>query len=189
MQYITENERLGLRPMTFEDCADVVRWRNRDNVRIRYIYREKFTLEAEQAYFRREVETGNVYHWIVCDKGNEGRGVGCFVCNRLSRGKNELECGMFLGEPDAYGKGFARDTYRLASRWLLTHWTLGDPATAKLWSRAFTDNVPSNHMIRGAGFRLVEVLKDVECSDGTKADMNLYVLEAAPEAVRPAAGA
>ena len=94
---LAQSDKSALRMMTKEDCALIVRWRNKPSVREWYIYREPFTFEGEEAYYEREVKTGHVIHLMVLDPADGYKPVGCSVFNRMEPDKNQMEGGIFLG--------------------------------------------------------------------------------------------
>jgi len=168
--FIAENTHILLRPMTEADCPDIVRWRNEDRIRIRYIYRERFTEEAERIYFHREVETGRVIHLMIAEKNDPGRSVGCYVISGIDPESGEGESGLFLGEEDVLGRGIGVETLRAGA-----DWAFGSKGFTHLTARVFTDNLPSLKTHENAGYRTVRILKNVECTDGEIKDM--YLME------------
>lgn len=174
-QEIIEQEGgLCLRKMTLEDSPLIVEWRNQDWVREHYIYRERFTLEGQEAYYHSKVETGEVMQFMVCETEQGMRPVGCTVLNDFDWGRGSAEYGMFLGEGDATGRGYSAKMVKMTLRHCF--YELG---LSRVVCRIFTDNIPSIRGCERGGFRIVETLKDVACSDGTVKDM--YLLEARKE--------
>lgn len=167
MEYTRTTERLGIRPMTLEDSALIVKWRNQDWVREHYIYREQFTLEGQEAYYHNMVETGRVTQFIVCERETD-RPIGCTVLNDYEAHDGHAEYGMFLGEADAAGKGYSPEMIRMTF-----DYGFHELALTEIMSRIFTDNIPSIKGCLRAGMQRAEILKDVECSDGTVKDMQI----------------
>lgn len=138
--YLIESARLGLRRMTEGDCADIVRWRNNPRIRNHYIYRKPFTMEGELQYYRTQVLTCRVFHFMICVKESCGSGnrsggaesgiaaagpaVGCVVMNRPDPLKNQMESGLFLGEESAVGKGYGPEALRLGAEYMFAHWPI-----------------------------------------------------------------
>lgn len=179
--FVAEGPRIALRPMTIEDCAPIVRWRNNGRVRERYAYRELFTLEAQEEYFRTQIETGRKTQLMICEKdeqGGEHRAIGCMVFQDLNRERREIEYGLFIGEDDAAGKGLGTEAIRAGMRWAFDAF-----AVERIICRIFTDNIPSLRSNERAGYRRAGLLEDVECSDGSRKDM--YLLEIRPGDVTP----
>lgn len=191
--YVETDGVLALRPMTPEDSQLIVDWRNNPRVQMRYIYREPFTLEGQQQYYRRRVATGEVAQFIACEitsgrsSSGEGPGkaaqesaggagpvtvrpVGCVVLDDIH--PQYAECGNWIGEDDAVGRGYSPRMIRLACRWAFRELGLSD-----IVARIFTDNPASIRSYERAGFQAAGVLPEVECSDGTRKDMYLLRLQ------------
>ncbi|MBO5564672.1 MAG: GNAT family N-acetyltransferase [Lachnospiraceae bacterium] len=174
--FIREGKYCRLRPMTAADCADVIRWRNKDRVRLEYIYMEKLSLEEEEAYYRNRVEAGKVWHFIICDKAHGDRGVGCQVFNDvdvfLKDPENTmLEVGYFIGEEDALGTGIAIEGMRLGM-----HYAFETYGAKIICSRIFTDNGRSIRACEKVGMRVTDTIPDVLRSDGTRKEMKLLTI-------------
>lgn len=167
MKYIRQTERLGLRKMTIEDSALIVRWRNQDWVREHYIYRERFTIEGQEAYYHSQIETGRVTQFIVCELDGD-RPIGCTVLNDYDNNEGRGEYGMFLGEADAVGKGYSPEMIRMTF-----DYAFHELGLTEIMSRIFIDNIPSIKGCLRAGLQCAEILRDVECSDGTTKDMQI----------------
>lgn len=167
--YITEDDIIGLRPMTYEDCEAYVRWRSDERIRRYYIYREPITLEAEQAYFWQRIATGEVLVYMICIKKEGGRPVGCAILNAREE-DGSREYGLFIGEQTERGIGIGRRVTDLTTRYALT--VLGLPLVR---ARIFTDNLRSVQSAEEGGLRLTGVIRDVVCSDGER--KNMFTLE------------
>ena len=168
-RYQLEDEVVGLRPARYEDCARIIAWRNTENVKKHYIYREDFTLEQQQKYYREEIETKRTYLFIICDKACGGREVGCTVLNH-QEGRDSIEFGIYIGAGGVLSRGLGRHATKLT-----TDFALDELGFARVVSRIFTDNIASMHCVEGGGMvNTYEVLKDVVCTDGEVKDMFLY---------------
>lgn len=167
MEYIRQTARLGLRRMTIDDSPLIVQWRNQDWVREHYIYRELFTIEGQEAYYHSKIETGLVTQFIVCEL-DTGRPIGCTILNDYDRHDGHGEYGMFLGVRDVAGKGYSGEMVRMTLDYGFRELGLNE-----IMSRIFTDNIPSIKGCNRGGMHSEEILKDVECSDGTIKDMQI----------------
>lgn len=162
-----EGSQIILRPMEYKDTELIVKWRNQERVRSRFIYREPFTVEGHCRWIKTMIDTGKAVQFIVCEK--EGmRPVGSVYFRDIDRVKKEAEYGIFLGEEDAFGKGYGTETAGLAVEYAFSRMGL-----KRLILRVFTDNEAAVRSYRRAGFREERILKDVECSDGERKDMLL----------------
>lgn len=168
---LASGERVALRRMTIADCADVIRFRNADRVRMNYIFRTRITLEEEEAYFRDSVESGNVLHLMILEKERNMRPVGCVVFNDMKtymQAPDEIavETGFFIGEEDATGKGYAAEAMALALDYVFEQC-----GVRRVCARLFTYNLASLKSFLHVGMRVDSYLPDVICSDKTTADM------------------
>ena len=167
-QYMLEDEVVGLRPVRYEDCAQTVAWRNTENVKRHYIYREDFTLEQQQQYFRDEIETKRTYLFVICDKA-DGREVGCTVLNHQEE-KKSIEFGLYIGAEGVLSRGLGRHATKLT-----TDFALNELGFERVVSRIFTDNIASMRCVEGGGmYNTGEVIRNVVCTDGEVKDMYLY---------------
>ena len=179
-RYLVEDDRIGLLPMTYEDCAQFVEWRNHDSVRSHYIYREPFTLQGEQEYFLENVASGKVHILMICDKEHGGRKIGATIVHR-GTAEGSAEYGLFIGEETRRGLGLGRRATALTIQCAFAQW-----GYKKLMARIFSDNTASQKSTQAGGFRRTGILKDVECTDGEVKDM--YTYEVLAEDMQPAAG-
>ena len=160
-----EDDRLFLRPMTYEDSALIVGWRNNPRVMSRYIYREKFTLEGQQRYYREKVASGRVLQFIAVEK-ETGTPIGCVVLDDIH--PQYAECGNWIGEDTAIGKGYSPRMIRLACAYAFRKLGLQD-----IVARIFVSNPASLRSYERAGFETAGILPMVESTDGKKEDMLL----------------
>lgn len=166
-----EGHRIILRPMEYGDTERIVKWRNSERVRSRFIYRETFTVMGHCRWIETMIDTGKAVQFMICEK--EGiRPVGSVYFRDIDREKKEAEYGIFLGEDDALGKGYGTEAARLAVEYAFSKMGL-----ERLILRVFTDNGTAVRSYEKAGFREEKILKDVECSDGERKDMLLMSLE------------
>ena len=169
-QYIASDGNLKMRALTLEDSQLIVDWRNNPRVRSRYIYREPFTLEGQERYFHEKVESGQVAQFIFCEErsGEDGRcfdlPIGCAVLDDIH--PQYAECGDWIGEDSAIGKGYSASMIRLACDYGFRVLGLSD-----IVCRIFEDNPASLKGYERAGFQIAGVLPSVECTDGARKDM------------------
>jgi RimJ/RimL family protein N-acetyltransferase len=170
MEDVEENEKFGRRHMTYEDCADVAKWRN--SVKNYYIYREDLTLEQEQRYFRDKVQTCDVTMLIICIKGEPDRGVGCVVIEKPDYTTGTAEYGLFIGDDSCRGLGLGRWAIRA-----MQDYARDVMGLVKITCRIFTDNYASWKSNEHAGFVRTDRILDVTCSDGEHKQMYWYEAE------------
>ena len=162
MKYDIVGKTIGLRKMKIDDCEKIVEWRNNERVRERYVYREKFSLEAQQKYYKEQVQTKNVFQYMICELNNNDRAIGSVVFKDYKLSDRQIEYGLFIGEDDTIGKGYGKETAQLSME-------LG-------FEKFEVDNIPSLVIHIKAGMLPCMILHDVECTDGERKDM--IILEA-----------
>lgn len=176
--YIDDDGVLLMRPLTLEDSQLIVDWRNNPRVRAHYIYKKDFTLEGQQRYFHEKVETGEVAQFIFCVKRENSADalctsgpaqqelipIGCAVLDDIH--PQYAECGNWIGEDRAIGRGYSPRMIRMACRYGFEVLRLED-----IVARIFEDNPASIHSYERAGFRVEGILPQVESTDGTRQDM------------------
>lgn len=166
-----EGSRIILRPMEYGDTDRIVKWRNSERVRSRFIYRKPFTVEGHCRWIETMIDTGKAVQFMICEK-NGMRPVGSVYFRDIDKEKKEAEYGIFLGEDDALGKGYGTEAASLAVKHAFFQMGL-----ERLILRVFVDNEAAVRSYRRAGFTEERTLKDVECSDGERKDMLLMALQ------------
>lgn len=170
---VSESSRLVLRWMEYGDTDMIIRWRNQERVRSRFIYRKSFTVEGHHRWIETMIDTGKAVQFIICER--EGmRPIGSVYFRDIDKEKKEAEYGIFLGEEDALGKGYGTETARLAIGYAFSRMGM-----KRLILRVFTDNEAAVGSYQKAGFREEKILKDVKCSDGERKDMLLMSMDRA----------
>lgn len=163
--YQAKGKKVGIRPLTIEDSPLVVRWRNNPRVQQRYIYREPFTLEGQEQYYREQVESGEVIQFVITEN-ETGRPIGCVVFHHIDAQKKCAEVGYFIGEDDAAHRGYGSEALKLG-----VHYGFAVQGWKEMYGVIFKDNEAS---IRGSADACLypeEDLPQVKCTDGVCRDM------------------
>ena len=168
VNFLKKGSLVSLRLMTEEDFPLIVRWRNDERVRSNFIYRDDFTLEGQRSWKETMIDTGKALQFIICENCRDLRPVGCVYFRDIDKSSAEAEYGIFIGEEDALGKGYANESADLA-----TDYARDEMGLKRLILRVFADNTSARRSYEHAGFTKVKDLPDVECSDGQKGDMIL----------------
>lgn len=149
-----------LRPIEAEDTAKVLKWRNSEEVKRHFIYRVDITPEEHQKWLDTKVKTGKVYQFIIHTK-ETGNPVGSVYIQSVDLTHKNAEYGIFIGEPEAKGKGYGTDAAKLMIQFAFEELKLH-----KLYLRVLTDNVRAIHSYEKAGFKTEGVLIDEIFVDG-----------------------
>lgn len=101
--------KIGIRPITDADTANIVRWRNSEDVKKNLIQQAPITEESHRQYYERFILTKERYQFIVyvLENGVTTDIGSCFVKSIDPKAKT-AEFGIFFGEASARGKGYAK---------------------------------------------------------------------------------
>lgn len=154
-----------LRLMTYEDTDRIVAWRNSDAVRKNFIYQALFTRQSHENWIRTHVETGDVVQMIICNLADD-KPLGSVYIRDIDRHHNKAEYGIFIGEPEARGRGVGTAAAKLMLRYCFEEEQLH-----RVYLRALSDNVQAIRSYEKAGFQREGLLRDDVCIDGTYRDI------------------
>jgi UDP-4-amino-4,6-dideoxy-N-acetyl-beta-L-altrosamine N-acetyltransferase len=162
---VDEQAGIYLRPMTKEDTDRIVDWRNREEVRKRFIHQEPFTVEGHLNWFHTMIDTGKVVQMMIC-KLDSKEPVGSVNIKDIDPVHKKGEYGIFIGEEAARGKGIGSAAARLMIRYGFE--TMG---LHKIYLRVFADNPGAIRSYEKAGFEQEGYLKDDVWVNGRYRDM------------------
>jgi RimJ/RimL family protein N-acetyltransferase len=168
-EFLKEGKLVSLRLSDNEDIPMIVGWRNKDRVRINHVYREDFTVDGQRAWKEKNIDTGKAVQFIICEKRPDRRiprPVGVVHFHGIDKEEGTAEYGIYIGEEDALGKGYANEAADLALEYAKDVMGL-----KKVILRAFSSNAPAVKSYLHAGFTKTEDVPQVLCSDGQKGDM------------------
>lgn len=134
-----------IRPITYNDTEDIIRWRNSQYVNARFIDHRMFTRESHEAWLKTQVETGRVSQFIIL---LDGKGVGSVYLRDIDRDKKEAEFGIFIGEESARGKGVGTK-----SAALILEYGFNELNLEKVFLRVYKDNPGAIRSYEKAGFK------------------------------------
>ncbi|MBR1701853.1 MAG: GNAT family N-acetyltransferase [Lachnospiraceae bacterium] len=163
--YRDEEAGIYLRLMTSADTDRIVAWRNSDAVRKNFIYQDFFTRESHENWVRTQVETGHVVQTIICDSTTD-KALGSVYIRDIDRKHNKAEYGIFIGEPEARGRGIGTAAAKLMLRYCFEEEKLH-----RIYLRALTENGQAIRSYEKAGFRREGYLKDDVRIDGVYRDI------------------
>ncbi len=160
-----DGEKIYLTPISDEDLADFVRWRNSQLVRERYIYRGEFTIEGQKAWIKSHVDTGEAIQYIIWDKQDDKR-IGCVYIQDIDNVNHKGEYGIFIGEEDYLGGGRGREAAELIVDYAFSHLSMH-----KIYLRVLSDNIRAYKSYEHAGFVKEGLFHDDVCIDGLYHDV------------------
>lgn len=166
--FVIRGEKVSLRKITLEDTDLIVKWRNNERVRNNFVFKEVFTRELHETWFKTKIMTGLVEQFIICENDNDNKPVGSVYFRDIDKEEKSAEYGIFIGEDDAISKGYGNETAVLALTYAKE--TIG---LKKVFLKAFAYNEVAIKSYSNAGFVKTKDLAQVECSDGQKSDMIL----------------
>lgn len=147
-----------IRPITYDDTENIVRWRNSDFVNKRFLYRAQFTPESHNSWIKNMVETKKVYQFIIsCD----GKDVGSIYLRDVDLQNRKAEYGVFIGEKDYLGKGVGQAATKLILNFAFTELKLH-----KVFLRVLSDNIGAIKSYEKSGFVQEGFFKDEIFADG-----------------------
>jgi len=155
-----EGTHIYLRKMVVEDTDDIVRWRNSDSVRSRFIYQGLFTRESHLNWIKTMCDTGKVQQMIIVEKDTE-RPIGSAYIRDIDHIHHKGEYGLFIGEEVSRGKGIGREVTHL-----MLEYGLGELGLHRIYSRVLEDNVISVKSALKGGLEQEGLAIDDVCIDG-----------------------
>ena len=164
-EYSDASAGIYLRLMTYDDTDLIVAWRNSDGVRKNFIYQALFTRENHENWMKTMVETGKVVQMIICDSASD-EPLGSVYIRDIDRHHNKAEYGIFIGEPDARGRGVGTAAAKLMLRYCFE-----EEGLHRVYLRAFSDNIQAIKSYEKAGFVREGLLRDDVCIEGQYRDI------------------
>lgn len=160
-----ESERIILRPITVEDTADILRWRNSPHVMEHFIIREPLTEEVHKRWLKEKVAGGETEQFIIVLKEN-GKGIGSQYYQHIDRNRLSAEFGIFIGEKDEIGKGYGPETLELA----IKH-ARDDMGLKSIELRVIADNDAAYKLYSGRGFKVIPGSTEKKVYDGKETEI------------------
>lgn len=164
--------KVELRPLCREDTDKIVSWRNRDDVRFNLYNPNLLTAEQHLWYFDNIVSTGKVQQFIiqVAEDGNVWD-IGSTFLKSIDAQCRKAEFGIFIGEPDARGKGYVPQATMEILKFGFEQLGLN-----RIYLSVFADNAPAIHSYERTGFKLEGVLREDFCRNGEFVDVVLMAM-------------
>lgn len=166
---ITGNK-IYLRTITYDDTDLMVKWRNQDNVRRFFLYRETFTREIHENWMKTKVETGEVVQFIICDLESDTP-IGCTYLRDIDNILKSAEYGVLIGEESYRGHGIGKEALALTLKYAFKELDM-----QLINSRVISDNGPSLYCFINSGFEISENTTQTIIPDGGEAAVTKLVM-------------
>ena len=147
-----------IRPITYDDTENIIKWRNSEYVNSRFIDRRLFTKESHEAWLKNYVEAGKAAQFIIL---LDGEAVGSVYLRDIDADKKEAEYGIFIGEESARGKGVGTKSAKLILKYAFEELGL-----KTVFLRVIKDNKGAIRSYEKAGFKLNGKVENTETEDG-----------------------
>lgn len=142
---------VSLRKLTESDTANIVKWRNADEVKTWLFSQDVVTEEMHLGWYQNKVLPGYCSQYIICVEENGSTlDIGTTFIKRKDLTAEEGEFGIFIGEPLAKGKHCALPATRGMLRIGFNELKLN-----RIFLEVFSDNVPAIKTYLHAGFRRI----------------------------------
>lgn len=136
-----------LRPLRIEDTSNIVKWRNRDDVKKNLFTQSDITEEQHLNYYHDFIETKKVYQFIIVADGVD---CGTTFLKNIDYINKRAEFGIFIGDPSFRGKGvgsFATSkTIEIGFNELFLN---------SIYLTVFSENKAAINSYKKAGFKIV----------------------------------
>ena len=162
---IIEGQTVRLRPITFEDTVDIVRWRSDPDVWRFFLFREPFTPEMHENWLTNKVMTGQVIQYIIVDR-ESGKSTGSVYLRDIDYINESAEFGIFIGEAHARNRGIGTETARI-----ITDFGFHVLGLHRIFLRVLAGNEAARRSYEKASFKTEGIFRDFIKLDDEFTDM------------------
>ncbi|MCI8654437.1 MAG: UDP-4-amino-4,6-dideoxy-N-acetyl-beta-L-altrosamine N-acetyltransferase [Clostridia bacterium] len=135
-----------LRKITKEDTDNIVKWRNKPEVKKNFCIQDDLTRQDHLRWFTNKIQTGEVEQFIIIDRTTNSP-VGSTYLRDIDMKNKKAEFGIFIGEDSARNKGIGTDTASLMLQYGFKELQLN-----KIFLRVFSDNLRAIRAYEKVGF-------------------------------------
>lgn len=158
-----------LREIAASDTPNIVRWRNSESVKKNLFSQSELTPEQHLAWLKNKVETGLCAQYIIVVIENDiSIDIGTIFIKNIDRKNNKGEFGIFIGEVDARGKGYAKLAVNAILKIAFDQLLLN-----RVYLSVLFDNIAGIKVYEDSGFRREGVLKEDYLRDDIYVDVLL----------------
>ncbi|MGH2444506.1 MAG: GNAT family N-acetyltransferase [Candidatus Limnocylindria bacterium] len=146
MTHIIQSGRVFLRPMERSDAELYRRWRAHARVATAASLGRPLSLAEVEVRIGRSAEHEDGYAFLICLLDDE-RPIGEASLFALDVAHGNAELGIFIGEPDEWGKGYGTDAVNA-----LVDFGFGELRLERIWLNVWTENERARRSYEKAGF-------------------------------------
>jgi RimJ/RimL family protein N-acetyltransferase len=141
-------ERVTLRLLEPGDLGLTREWRNQDHIRRWFFHPDVVSSEQHEAWFARYRERDDDFVFVIEETRDLRRPVGQVSLYGVDWERGRAEYGrLMVGDPDAAGRGLAREATQV-----LLDWALGPLGLREVYLEVMADNLPAIAVYRACGF-------------------------------------
>lgn len=149
--------KVNLRRIALSDTANIVRWRNSEDVRKNLFTQDDLTEAQHINWFHSKVEPGFCAQYIIEVSDESGiHDIGTTFIKGIDKEKKEGEFGVFIGEASFRGKHLSAEITKEMIQIGFQELNL-----KRVWLSVFEDNYAAIKAYRKVGFTLVSNRDDV----------------------------
>jgi len=150
-----ESGRVFLRPFERSDAERYQRWRADAEVAALAGFPEPMSLaQVEQRIEQRMADQGkDSYAFLIC-RLDDQQPIGEAVLFELDQRNGSAELGIFIGEPEEWGKGYGTDAVTA-----IVNFGFGTLRMERIWLNVWTENPRAQRAYEKAGFVLEGTLR------------------------------
>lgn len=164
------SEKVYLKSITSADTENIIRWRNKDNVRKYFLDQRPFTTEGHTNWLENVVNAGKAVQFIIYEKSGDYP-VGSVFLRDIDRQNRKAEYGIFIGEDSARAKGVGTEAARA-----IVQYGFSELKLHKIFLRVLADNEGAIRSYAKAGFIKEAYLKDEVLLNGEYRDIVLMAV-------------
>ncbi len=154
-----------IREITENDTDLIIKWRNSEHVKKRFIYRKNITRESHTNWLNEKVKKGICKQFIIYIADIE-KPIGSVYLSNIDYENQNAEYGIFIGESDELGKGYGSEAGKLILEYAFNQLKLH-----KVYLRVFADNLSAINSYRKIGFVQEGLLKEEVMINGRFKDL------------------
>ena len=149
---VLRGDRVLLRPMREEDAELIVRWRNDPEIRKWLFSTDPFTIESHLEWFRQP--KADRLDFVICLRESEYP-IGTVNYTNIDFQNAKAEAGKMLGDQTQWGKGLAKESFRLWLAFGFEHLCL-----THIYALTLSTNSTNIKLNEKIGFQVEKVLRE-----------------------------